>query len=155
RYRPPLSQLSHVPPEVFQAFRAAEQRGEDRRVGEQDIATAVTLRRQPDARIELPIPRSGEGMRPGEVNRLPGQDMDGFRVLGRQRLVRQMQMEVERDHSIQQSQFIEILVDGQRSDLIGSRDDGRPEPELIEYGLPVADGQKTTLRTYPSRPAAL
>ena len=52
-------------------------------------------------------------MRPGQVDRLPGQHMNGLRVLGRQRIVRQMQMEVERGHSIQQTQLVEILVDGQ------------------------------------------
>src|SRR6478672_10045896 len=73
-------------------------------------------------------------MRPGQVDRLPGQNMNGLRIFCCQRIVRQMQMEVERGHSIQQTQLVEILVDGKRRDLIGSLHDGRPEPELIEYG---------------------
>ena len=62
-------------------------------------------------RIELRVPRGGEWMRPGQVDRLAGQNMNGLRVLRRQRVVRQVQMEVERGHSIQQTQLVEILVE--------------------------------------------
>ena len=64
----------------------------------------------------------------------PGQDMNGFRIFCCQRIVRQMQMEVERGHSIQQAELVEILVDGEWRDLIGPLHDGRPETELIEHG---------------------
>ena len=94
----------------------------------------VAVRRHPEERIELPIPRGGERMRPGQVDRLPGQNMNGLRILCRQRVVRQVQMEVERGHSIQQTQLVEVLVDGQGRDLIGPLHDGRPEPELVEHG---------------------
>src|SRR5262249_19754076 len=124
---PPLSHARHVPPEVFQALRTAEQRGEDRRVGEQDIAAAVTSRRHPDARVDVPIPGGRERMRPGEVDRLRRQDMDGLRVLGRLRVVRQMEMEVEDRHTIQQAQRVEIPVYAQGRDLISPLDDGGPE----------------------------
>ena len=73
-------------------------------------------------------------MRSGKIDRLRRQNMNGLRVLCRQRVVGQMQMEVERGHSIQQTQFVEILVDGQGCDLVASLYDGRPEPELIKYG---------------------
>ena len=39
--------------------------------------------------------------------------MNGVRVFGRQRIVGQVQMEVERGHAIQQTRLVEILVDGQ------------------------------------------
>src|SRR5262249_1498791 len=73
-------------------------------------------------------------MRPGKIDRLPRQNMNGLRVLCRQRIVGQVEMEVERSHSIQQTWFVEILVEGQGRDLISSLDDSRPEPELIKDG---------------------
>ena len=91
---------------------------EDCRVGEQDIAAACICRRHPDEGIKLSIPRGGEWMRPGQIDRLPGQNMNGRRIFCCQRIVRQMQMKVERAHSVQQTQRVEILVDSEerRSD---------------------------------------
>src|SRR5262249_53513717 len=77
------AQVRHVPPEVPKAVRAPKQRGEDCRIGEQDVAAPTTFRRHPDARIELPISRRRERVRPGRVDRLPGQHVNGLRVLGR------------------------------------------------------------------------
>lgn len=128
------AQVRHVPPEVPKTIRAPKQRGEDGRIGERYVAAPAALRRYPEERIELSIPRGGEWMRPGQVDRLRGQNTNGIRIFCRQRVVRQMQMEVERSHSIQQTQFVEILVGGERRDLIGPRHEGKAEPELIEYG---------------------
>src|SRR4051794_15376225 len=93
--------LRDVAPESLQTLRASKQRRENGRIGEQDVATAVTLRRHPEARIELPVSRGRERVRPGQINRLPAQYVNGFVVLGRQRIVGQVQMEVERCDPVQ------------------------------------------------------
>src|SRR4051812_12250737 len=89
-----------VQPEALQAFRDAEQRAEDRGVGHQDIAGPGAARGEPDERVELAIPRSREGVRSRHVDRLLGQDMNGASVLGRQRIMGQMRMEVERGYPL-------------------------------------------------------
>ena len=61
----------------------------------------------------------GERMRAVEVDGLACEHMDGTRVLGGQRVVRQVQMEVESGNAVQQTELVQVLVDRQWSDLLG------------------------------------
>ena len=134
-WRPPYTlHLGKIGPESPETFCAAKQRREDCRVREQGIAATVALWRHPDQRIELSVPRGRKRMRPLQIDRLRAQYVDRLRVVGRQSVVREMQMEIERGHSVQQAAFIQFSVDGQGRNLLGSLDHRRPEPELIHYG---------------------
>ena len=107
-----------VLPEGAQALIAAEQRTEDRGVGHQYVAGAFPGGRHPQERVELGVAGLGEGVRrPGEVDRLPGQDADDVRFVGRHRVVRQVRVEVEGGHPVQPPPGVQVPVDRQRSDL--------------------------------------
>src|SRR6185436_8280808 len=99
--------LGEVQPQALQAVRDTEQRAEVCGVDQQDVAGPGAARGKPEERVELPVPRSREGVRPRQVDRLPGQDMDGLRVLGRQRVVRQVGVEVERGDPREEAARIE------------------------------------------------
>ncbi len=90
----------------------------------------------PDEGVELPAPGGGGTARTVQVDRLVGQGRRADLLsCSRRRVVRQMQMEVERGHSIQQAQLVEIpWLDGQRKDLVGPSARRRAEPVLIEHG---------------------
>src|SRR5215472_242851 len=63
-------------PEGLQRLYSAKQRGEDRRVGQQDLSGPLCSGRHPNARVEFAVPRFGERMRSLEINRLSRQDVD-------------------------------------------------------------------------------
>ena len=106
---------------MLQALVAAEQRAEDRGVGQQHIARPVAARGHPEEHVELPVSRFGERMRPRQVDRLPGQDVNGFRVVGRHGIVRQVHVEVEGGHPLEPAFGIQIPRNRQGSELLGSR----------------------------------
>ena len=74
------------------------------------MCPARSLRWHPDEGIELRVARLGERMRSIEVNGLSCQHMNGFRVFGGQRVMRQMGMEVEGGDTVQQTALVQVLV---------------------------------------------
>src|SRR5262245_25920761 len=91
---------SNIPPEIFQALVAAEQYAEDGGVCHQHITRSVAAWRHPEEHIELPVSRFCERMRPGHVDRLSGQNVNGPGVIGSHRVVRQMHMKVKGGHPL-------------------------------------------------------
>ena len=81
------------------------------------MSGAFVLRRHPDAGIELRVARLGKRMRAVEVYRLACEHMDGFGVIGRQRIVRQVGMEVESRNVVEQPDLVQVLADRQWRDL--------------------------------------
>ena len=90
-------------------FRPPRTAAEHRGVCQQDVAGPGAAWGHPEEEIELLISCRGERMGPGKIDRLPRQNVNGLRVLCRQRIVGQVRMEVERGDSIQQARFVEIL----------------------------------------------
>ena len=54
------------------------------------------------------LPATVERMRTGQIDRLPGQHMNGRGVIGCQRIVRQVHMEVERRHALSHTAFVQV-----------------------------------------------
>ena len=61
-----------VSPKAFERLNAAEESGEDRGVGKEDVAGTVCIGRHPEEVVELAVPCLGEGMRSGHVDGLSG-----------------------------------------------------------------------------------
>src|SRR5205809_992889 len=70
-------------------------------------------------------------MRPGQVDRLPGQHVDRLPVVGRQRIVRQVHVEVEVGDPGEPTAGIEIPHGRERGDPIRSRDRCVPETPAV------------------------
>ena len=64
------------------------------------------------------LPASVKRMRSVEVDGLARENMDGTGVLGRQRIVRQVEMEVESGDVVEQAALVQVLDDRQWSDLL-------------------------------------
>src|SRR6185436_17739024 len=120
-------------PEMLEALSPTEQSGEDRRVGQDDLAPAFSLGGHPNAGVELLVARIDERMGPVQIDRLAREDVDRLAVVAGERVVRQVLMEIERGHLVEQAQLIQILDDRQRRDLAGAFDDRGPEPVLIGH----------------------
>ena len=72
--------------------------------------------------------------------------MNGLRILGRHRIMRQVHVEVEGCNPIEQATGIEICHNGQRSDLPGSRVPQRPETVTILDGYTESFHQGTRIQ---------
>ena len=59
------------------------------------MSRALCIRRHPDKRVELGVARLGERMRSVEINRLARKLVDGFCVIGGQRVMRQVGMKIK------------------------------------------------------------
>src|SRR5262245_19908524 len=116
----PSLRCCNILPEVFQALIASEQYAEDSGVCQQHITRSVAARRHPEEHIELPVPRFCERMRPGHIDRLSGQNMNGPGVIGCQCVVRQVHMEIEVCYSLEPAFGIQVFRDGQGSNLFSS-----------------------------------
>src|SRR6476620_4438075 len=90
-----------IPPQVFQAVRATEERGEMGHVQQHDVSSTLLIWRDPEQTIELSIARFRERMWTIEINRLPREQMYRFVVLGGDLVVRQVQMEIQRRNIIE------------------------------------------------------
>src|SRR5206468_1757855 len=90
-----------VIPEALQALVATEQRREDRRVREKNVAGTFPRRRHPQEHVELAVPGLGEWMRMRHVDRLSRQHVDGARLVSRYGIVRQVRMEVESRYAVE------------------------------------------------------
>ena len=95
-----------IPPEVFQALRATEERGEMGHVQQHDVSSALLIWRHPEQTIELRIAGCGERMWTIEINRLAREQMYRFVVLGGDLVVRQVRMEIQRRDIVEQSQLV-------------------------------------------------
>ena len=104
-------------PESLQGIHAAKQSGEDSGVCEEDISRPLAVWRHPEERVEFCISRCGEWMRPLEVNRLLCEDVNQAVFIAGYRVMRQVWMEVEGGHSVQEAQRIQVLIYGERRNL--------------------------------------
>ena len=98
-----------VLPEPLEAVVAAEQRREDRRIGEQDVAGPIAFRRHPEEHVELTVTGFRERMRPRHIDRLLREQVNGRRIVGGDGVVRQMRMEVEGLHAFEPAAGIEVV----------------------------------------------
>src|SRR5437667_12104521 len=73
-------------------------------------------------------------MRPRRVDRLPSEDVNGPSVVGRQRVVRKMHVEVERRDTREPASAIQVPRDRQGRDLL------RPGNERWAKAVAVLDG---------------
>ena len=83
--------------------------------------------RHPKKHIELFVSRLDERMRPGDVDRLPGQHVDRLWVVRGDRIVRQMHMEVEGRNAGEPSSRVQILDRGERNKPVRPWNRGRAE----------------------------
>src|SRR4030095_9526439 len=87
-----------------------------------------------------------ERMRLGRLDRLSGQNMDGLRVLGCQRVVGEMQMEVEGGDPGEPAAGIQVRHSGQGSNLLGPLDHRWTETIVIFNGYSEFLHQGTSVR---------
>src|SRR2546429_6449562 len=76
-------------------------RSKYRGVRQQDVSGASCIRWHPDERVELGIARLRERMRSVQVNRLACKHVDGLRVIGGQRVMRQVGRSEEHTSELQ------------------------------------------------------
>ena len=122
-----------IPPKVLKTIRTAEERGEVRRVHEDDIAGSLLIRRHPEQTVELGVTGCGEGMRTVEINRLARQQVHRFAVLLSNFIVRQVWMKVERRDICEQAELIKVPKLGKPRDLIRTLDACGTKPSLIVH----------------------
>ena len=84
-----------VLPEVVEAIGAAEQRGEDGQVCQQDVASPRACRRHPKEAVEFSVSGLDKWMRSGQIDRLPSKNSNCVRIFRRQRIMRQVLMKIE------------------------------------------------------------
>ena len=123
-----------VLPETLQALVASEQRAEHRRIDHQHVAGTVAARRHPDERVELLVSGVREGMRPGEVDGLLAENVDGPRVVRRHRVVRKVQVKIEVLTPLSQprvSRSLATLKGAIRSPIRAGR-----RPHWLSMGIP-------------------
>ena len=101
-------------------------------VDEQDVAGSLFVRRHPEQAVELLVPSGCEGMRAIGIDELPRQDMHRLGVLGRNFVVRQVQVKIECGDVVQQSHLVEVAERGQRCNLLRPFHDCRTKPPLID-----------------------
>src|SRR6185437_11743001 len=82
-------------PEALEAFVAAEERGEDGGVREQDVTGALVGGGHPEEHVEGGVAGFDEGVRVRCVEGLLSQETNGVAVVGRDCVVRQVWMKVE------------------------------------------------------------
>src|SRR5207344_1729313 len=85
----------NILPEILQAFGSSKERGEVRGVDHQNVAGAFLVWREPEQTVELRVARRREWMRPIEIDGLARQQLHGFSIVLRQRIVRQVRMKIE------------------------------------------------------------
>src|SRR6476620_3144599 len=134
-----ISGRRKIAPEAVQAVRAAEQRGEDCRVCEQDVAAACAARRHPEEGIEFLVPGPGKRVRYRRLDCLLPQYPDRFGIIGRHRIMRQVRVEIERGYAFQPAARVEVAHCIERRDLTGFLDRGRTQ------AVAVFDGNAETL----------
>lgn len=88
--------VREILPEALQALVPAEQRREDRRIRQENVPRSFVNRRHPQEHVELAVAGLNEGVRPGHIDRLPCQDMDGFWIVCRNRVMREVHVKDER-----------------------------------------------------------
>src|SRR5262245_11756612 len=71
-------------------------------------------------------------MWPLEVDGLPREEAHVFRILGRDLVMRQVEMEVERRDAIEKPECVQISVGGQRRDVLGAFDQCWPKAVLVD-----------------------
>ena len=86
---------------MLQTVCSAEQSRKDCGVSHENVPSAFSFGRHPDACVELCITSFGERMWAAEVDRLARQNVDGFCVVCGQCIVWQVWMEIEGSDSIQ------------------------------------------------------
>src|SRR3954469_6702610 len=131
-----------VLPEAFEALVASEQRREDRRVGQQDVAGPFALRRHPQEHVELAVSCLREWMRPRGINRLLRQQVNGARFGRGDRVVGQMRVKVERLNPFEPAPRVKVVALMQRLQLPRARDGGRAQAVLIVNGYAQALHQR-------------
>ena len=75
------------------------------------MSRALCIRRHPDKRVELGVARLGERMRPVKINRLARKHVDGLCVIGGQRVMRQVGMEIKCANPVEKAKLIQVFVD--------------------------------------------
>src|SRR5947209_7474795 len=91
RMDPPFhASRGDILPEPLQALITPEKGAENRGVGDQNLSGPLAAGWKPNQRVELGVSRGDKRVRPGQVDGLPGEDMDGFRVFGRHLIMRQV-----------------------------------------------------------------
>src|SRR5205823_11510900 len=113
-----------VSAEPLEAFVAPEQRREDRRIREQDVAGAVPFRRHPQEHVELAVTGLGERMRSRQIDGLLGEQANGGRIGCRDGVMRQMRMKIERLYAFEPAARIEVAVLHERLQLFAPLDGG-------------------------------
>src|SRR3954454_12019973 len=106
-------------PEASKALVAAEQRAERRQDGQHDISGPRPARGHPEEAVEFAIARLRERMRLWHIDRLPREDTNRTGVV-RERVMRQVLVEVEGCHPRQPSARVEVPHRRQWGNLIGS-----------------------------------
>src|SRR5215204_2238137 len=120
-----------VVPKVIETLGAAKQSREDCQVREQDVPGPLPRGWHPEKRIEIRVARLDERMRSGQINRLPGKNANCARIFRRQRIVRQMLMEIEGCHVRKPAMGVEITHCRERGDLVGAVDDCWTKTEAV------------------------
>ena len=92
----------------LQAVGATEQGREDCRVGQQDVAGAVACGGIQRQELNSRVARGRERMRPLEVDRLPARTWIDSPFSVGHRVVRQVGMEIEGRHALEQAEPIEV-----------------------------------------------
>ena len=132
-----LSRLFHrgdVPPEGPQALRHAEQGGEVGGVHQNDVPGTLASRRHPQQAVESRVAGRRKWVRPVQVHRLL--PAGGWRIRLGHLVVRQVQVEIERCHVLEQSQLVQILKADEGRDIPGPLDQRRAQSIGVEYRHP-------------------
>src|SRR4051794_29143177 len=132
-------------PKLRQAFITTKQSAESRQVGQQNISGTRSAWRHPEKAIELSISCLRERVWLGQIDRLARENTNRTGVL-RERIMRQVLVEVERRHPRQPSVRVEIPHRGQRRNLIGSLDHGGTETKLVLDGNTKSLHQRTRVQ---------
>ena len=102
------SPCREVVPKVVEALGAAKESGEDCQVRQQDVPSAHPCRRHPEERIEFGVAGFDERMRSGQIDRLSSKNVNCPCIFRRQRIVRQVLVEIEGCHVREPTMPVEI-----------------------------------------------
>src|SRR4029077_8913052 len=122
-----------IPPEGLETLGAAKEGGEIGGIDQNDVSRPLLVRRHPQEAIKLPVTRLGERVRTFEVDRLPGQHLDGVPA-SRQFIVWQMRMEIESGNVLQKAKTVEVVEGRERSNFVCAFHERGPKAVGVVYG---------------------
>src|SRR5215469_10330001 len=118
-------------PEVLQTLVSTEQRSKNRGVSQQDVTCALTGGRHPEEHVEFAVAGLNKRMRPGHINRLSRQHVDGFRIVSCQCVMWQVHVEDKGRDAGEPTTAIQISRDRKRNRSNGPSHRGWPQAILI------------------------